>query len=398
MSRKFNLIFQGLLTAILGSSVVVACGKQDARKRIAPSGQTSTGNIGDGKNAKSGTGSGSASAGGSNSGSAGSGGGSKSGGGSTSSGGSSVDPDKNTGEEHHKDKEENTKEELTALGKIDDIVNLLLKEDETANKNIKAALQNNSAILKQISAVGLSIKGESKKLQLEFVVQTKTTKETFFTDEVTFDDLKKDMSLKNTSAESKSTLGEIKVRQISAKEYLVRIAKSSDEALGLIFADDSSHLQLTHVLGEKNNAEVVKSLTKVAEANAQGDKLVGSIDEALTKLKEVQRLLESAPRSNQKWTSRYPTIIDDQTRIFTQLNEVRTKALEIKAVKDAKSDEIKVIEQIVVGRLQAINSSIVNLKNTLRQEAIIEGQDGTVSNILVQVVGVLETVSFQPKN
>ncbi len=403
MFRKFSLLFQGLFLTILASSLVVACGKQDSRKRPAANGQKTSVTSGDPTKPST----------------------------PTSGGASSAADDeakkkkqkadeeaaklakqkseeeaqrlaKQRADEDSKKTEKQREEEAAQkaekqkaeLGKLQKIeqVDIELRKGQP-EKDFKTAFRNSANLLSQIGAVSLSLDG-SNKAKFKLAINVKVTvdgkesvvKETFETPgTVTPDDIKeKDVVLKNTSSESsKLTVTDIKLRMLEAKDYLIRITKSDTEILGLVFDESASDLKLTYVLGAGDqNATLIKNLSTITESGAPVDKVAKTAASALEKLDQVGKSLEAITSKSEIWKATASNIMSKHAAIISLLNTAKA----LNGTKEGKtSEQIQTIEQSGSAMMRNIRLEIENLGVLVSSEAKNGSQDADVRESLTKI-------------
>lgn len=267
MSR-LALIFRCLFLTLLTASLVVACGKNDARKRPTAPGQKTTSDKGD-PNSQSGNGKGGTAGGGTN------GGGTTGGSGSGTSGTRTVE------------------EQLKVTQETEDI-NLHVQK-QNGGKSQKDSWKNNKALIEQFKKLTLKKKAEGSKFRFELsaVIKDVIKPISFQTKEaVSIEDLAKDVELlpfvnnsgvdlSPSQEEARKMYGKVELQFIGDERFLLRITKSEKEVLAVLFKaeNDAETLKLVRILGadEKVSDDVVKNLNTDSDFSSRARKLEGYI-------------------------------------------------------------------------------------------------------------------------
>lgn len=408
MFRKLNLMFQGLFLTVLVSSLVVACGKQDSRKRPATAGQKTTGDVTGDKNKPADS--------------------------STQKDSKDEAAKKSAADKLAAEKaaaqrladerraaegsksgstsgevkpsgESKPKVDISTLAKLEQVDYELRKENH--DKNFKAAFEKNAEIRNKIETLNLSlVKGKVEfSVKAKINVDSKETiiNEVFEAQGVTPEDLKKgDTALKNSAGEqAKLKWDDVKLRILPSNEYLLRITKNENEVLGLLFEDSGKvDLKLTHVLGsEKESADLVKKYSSVTESNARSEesssKWVNIADEALAKLEKARVTLEALDKKKILWAAIAETTMREHSEIVVQLKTIKDKAVSIRGT---KGTDIQMLEQTTAGSVASIKRQIQLLASGLRAQVNDARQDETIRAGLREAVTTLDDINLPDLN
>lgn len=383
MSKKINSITQWLFLSVLTTSLVVACGKQDARKRVANPGQKTTEDLAKEAAAKKTQTPGSTGTTGT----------------TGSTGGSQTNVTQPTPPPPPPTPPKAPAPEL--MQKLEQVDHILIQEN--GGKSVKAALQNNAALLKQIAAINLSINGDANKAQFE-VTMMATKKEIFKSEVVKADELdNKDIVLKSDDGDQeKQRVGEVKLRRLPTNDYLLRIIKSENEILGLIYVQENSKdLKLTQVLGsEEKNVELLKIFGGgISDFNARADKLQSLIAPVKVSLEEVRK---STVWGNvlAKVQPQHEIIVEKLNRIEANVVGIREggeKSIRAAAANDGSAEFHKNQaldnEKIGMTNVETLRQAIVQMTEVLRAE-INTQESPDIKNGIVGIINTLSSIKL----